>query len=96
MQAIVTKYVGPTNYRGSRVIAKCEAKRIAVSWDDALNVDENHRRAAQILATELEWRGRWVGGSLPDNRGYCFVWGGRNGGGFAGVFEVREGDVAKR
>lgn len=76
MQAIHTKFLGPTNNRGSRIAAKCDAKRIVVSWDYALGVAENHAAAAKLLAHTLEWNGAWVGGSLPKplDNGYAFVW----------------------
>ena len=32
MQAIVTKYLGPTTYRGSRIVARCQAKKITVPY----------------------------------------------------------------
>lgn len=73
MQAIVTKYFGPTNYRGSRVKATCAAKSIIIPWDDALDVDDNHKAAAQALIDSLAWRGQWVGGGLPDGTGNCYV-----------------------
>ena len=73
MQAITTKYVGPTNFRGSRVVAKCEAKRIFVDWDDSLDSEENHNAAAKKLAALLQWEGRWVAGGLPDTSGNCYV-----------------------
>ena len=37
MQAIVTKYHGATNFKGSRISATAEAGRIYLSWDDSLN-----------------------------------------------------------
>lgn len=49
MQAIITKYVGPTNMRGSRYSAKCEAKSISVSADHALNAEDNHIAACLRL-----------------------------------------------
>jgi len=55
MQAISTKYVGPTNYRGSRIIASCEALRRTFAWNYALGVEENHRAAALALVAELGW-----------------------------------------
>ncbi len=58
MQAITTKYHGPTNSRGSRVIAKCAAGSVTVSYDDALNLDENHIAAAQALLEKLGWSAR--------------------------------------
>lgn len=72
-QAITTKYVGPTDTRGSRVIASCDAKRIIVSWSHLMNVDDNHIAAARKLASELGWSGAWHGGSTKGS-GFCFVW----------------------
>lgn len=72
-QAITTKYLGPTNYRGSRIKARCQAGSIIVSWDHALDVFDNHIRAAKALADKLDWTADWVGGSLPDDTGYAFV-----------------------
>ncbi len=54
-QAIETKYLGPTTYKGSRVRARCEAKTRYYHWDDSLNVDENHISAANRLFKELGW-----------------------------------------
>lgn len=55
MQAITTKYIGPTNTRGSRVKARCEAGSITVHWDHALDVEDNHTVAAKTLRTKLGW-----------------------------------------
>lgn len=65
MQAIVTKYLGPSNVRGSRIKATCQAGSLTLSWDDSLNPDSNHRAAAIALADKLQWNGQWVSGSLP-------------------------------
>ena len=56
-QAITTRYLVPTNHRGSRIVAKCDAGRLVVSWDHALNTTENHAAAARALAGELGWDG---------------------------------------
>lgn len=71
--AIVTKFVGPTNHRGSRVIARCIDTRITHSWDHRLNPDGNHMAAARKLADKLGWPEPLLGGALPDDSGYCFV-----------------------
>jgi hypothetical protein len=52
---IRTKYLGPTNYRGSRITVKDDnnswsqvsPKRLIVDWNYELNVDKNHAAAAQ-------------------------------------------------
>jgi hypothetical protein len=68
MQAIVTKYLGPTNYRGARIKATCNAKSITVSRDRGLNISANHAAAARELALQLGWlTDGWElrSGSLP-------------------------------
>jgi len=55
MQAIRTRYCGPTNTKGSRIQAKCEAATIYVEYDHALDTEDNHRSAALALATNLGW-----------------------------------------
>lgn len=75
-QAIVTRFLPPTGPRGSRVTARCAAGRLTLSWDHALNSDQNHTDAALALAERLGWTypgHGWVGGGLPDGAGYAFV-----------------------
>ena len=63
MQAITTRYLGPTNCRGSRIVAQCAARRIIVSWDYELNTEDNHKAAAKALIAQLGWDAmRWSGG----------------------------------
>ncbi len=70
--AILTKYLGPTNHRGSRVKAYTESGlKITVSWDHALNVEMNHRAAAHALANKMGWHGNWAGGAIE--HGYAYV-----------------------
>lgn len=71
-QAIVTKYHGPGNVRGSRVKATAAAGSVILGWDDRLNVEENHKAAAKVLAEKFGWRGCWVGGAMP-GAGYVFA-----------------------
>lgn len=69
MQAIVTKYHGPTNSKGGRISATAEAGRIYVEWDHALGIDENHDAAAMAFARKFDWRGLLYRGGLPRNMG---------------------------
>lgn len=71
-QAIVTKFHGQTNTRGSRITARAEAGSVTVDYDHALNAGDNHLAAARRLAEKLDWQGDWFGGGLPSG-GYCFV-----------------------
>ena len=76
MQAIQTKFLPCTNARGARVKAWAEAGSVTVSWNYALDIEENHKAAAEALRKKLGWThpnyGRLVGGALPAG-GYAFV-----------------------
>lgn len=85
MQAITTKYIGPTNFKGARVKASSQAGSVTVSWDHALNVDENHAAAARALASKWGWAGKWLGGALPDGKGNVYV---NTGRAFEGSFAI--------
>ena len=54
-QAIETKYLGPTNYRGSRITAKAPAGKVTLEWNYELSTEENHVEAAKALANKFEW-----------------------------------------
>jgi len=71
MQAITTKYFGPSATRDARVKATAQAGSVTVPWNDTLNYERNHASAAQALATKLDWSGPWIGGGLPDG---SLVW----------------------
>lgn len=65
MQAITTKYFGPTNVRGSRIKATAEAGSIIVQYDDRLNSSQNHCAAAKAFANKMGWNyGTWYMGGL--------------------------------
>jgi hypothetical protein len=69
MQAIRTQYKGPTNTKGSRIIATSYKCRSVMAYDYALDLDDNHERAA-ILHAGKAWRldkpVRLQSGTLPD------------------------------
>lgn len=86
MLAIETRYIGPTNHRGSRVMARVmegnnfdgryTPRTLTISWDDALNTDANHYAAAWVLILKLGWvpangYGQWHAGATE--KGYVFV-----------------------
>jgi hypothetical protein len=72
MQAIVTKYHGPTDTRGSRISARAQVGRVYVPYDDALDSTENHKAAARALCERYGWKGTLVEGGLPEG-GTVFV-----------------------
>lgn len=53
MQAIISKYVSPTNYRGARVKASCERGSITLSWPDELSGEAVHVWAKDQLITRF-------------------------------------------
>ena len=76
MQAIITRYLGPTDHRGSRIKATAQAGSVTLEWDDRLNVEVNHDRAALALANKFGWiRDGWdlESGGLPDGSGNVYV-----------------------
>jgi hypothetical protein len=73
VQAITTRFIAPTNTRGSRVKATAAAGSITIAWQDRLNPMQNHCAAAEALARRLEWSGIYIPGGMPDGAGYCFV-----------------------
>lgn len=73
MQAITTKYLGPTSHRGSRISAICAAGRTIVAWNHELGVEANHDAAAQKLIEKYKWYGEWQRGELHDSSGNAYV-----------------------
>lgn len=78
MQTIITKYLGPTNARGSRIKARqsgsyaCKPVSVTIAWDYSLSAEQNHTNAAKAVAAKLGWRGDWVGGD-SGGTGLVFV-----------------------
>lgn len=71
-QAILVKYLGPTNSSGSRYKASVQAGSVTVAADYGLNADGNAAEAAAKLCKKLGWGGKLAGGTLP-NGDFCFV-----------------------
>jgi len=71
-QAIVTKYHGAGNKRGSRISATtASGLRIYVSFKDEWKDFDNHKHAAMHIAHKLAWAGIMYAGGTKD--GYVFV-----------------------
>jgi hypothetical protein len=71
MQAIRTRYFGPSNVKGSRIQAKCQAKTIYLGYDHALSLDENHLAACRALRLAMSWdNGPQMVGGFFDGDGY--------------------------
>jgi len=73
-QAITTKYLAPTNFKGPRVKAECEAGSITVEYNHSLDDKAAHTEAFVALAKKLNWHKYiWHRGGLKN--GYVFVLG---------------------
>ena len=73
-QAITTRYLGPTNYKGARIKAECDRGSITVSYDYGLSDTGRHVAARQALvdkfcAEDLKHRGEPIDKN-PWNRAY--------------------------
>lgn len=53
MQAIVTKYIGPTERRGSRIKASCERGSVTIGYPHELSGDNVHIAAANALVEKF-------------------------------------------
>lgn len=72
MKAIRTRYFGPTNVRGSRIIADDgDRNRITVSYDHSSS--NPHREAALALCAKMGWKGDLIEGGLGDGYVYVFA-----------------------
>ena len=65
-QAIRTRVIGPTDFKGMRIVAECLALKRFYPWDYSLDVDGNHTLAACRMMKELKWEMDTVSGSLKD------------------------------
>jgi hypothetical protein len=74
MQTISTKYYGPTNTRGSRIVAKtASGKSFTQDYLHSLTSDENHWLAAQGLARWLKWSGTMIQGDTDTGCVFVFA-----------------------
>lgn len=73
MQAIHTKYLGPTNYRPGRIKAIAEGGRsVTIGYDSSGTSEQCHFKAVKALCEKLDWHGTLQGGDL-NSGGYVFV-----------------------
>jgi hypothetical protein len=69
MQAIVTKYLAPTNCRGARVKATCERGTITIPYPHERGPGEDaHRAACQALVAQFDAEDRARYAHVPDYR----------------------------
>ena len=75
-QAIVVRYSGQTNSRGSRYIATAWAGRVSRACDNAVSAEANAALAARKLAEKYGWTGLLIMGGMPDGQARVYVWAG--------------------
>jgi hypothetical protein len=78
MQAIITKYLRPTNTKGAHIRATWERfdgpVSVTIGYDHARSQRGNHASAAmQLVRTYTDGGNNWTCGEMPDNSGYAFV-----------------------
>jgi len=72
-EAIVTKYHGATNTRGSRIVAKaCGGVKVSIPYPHDLNGEAVHEAAALALMAKAGLKGKLVAGYMPHG-GYVFI-----------------------
>jgi len=72
MKTILTKYLGPTNNRGSRIKAHdSDHNQVTLPYRFELDSEQMHRRAAEALRDKMGWTGELIAGGTRD--GYVFV-----------------------
>lgn len=72
-QAIITKYLGYTNHRQSRIKATASAGSMIFPYDHALGTEQNHHAAAKAFAEQHGWLGVWHCGAMPQGNGNVYV-----------------------
>ena len=73
MKAILTKYLPCTNSRGSRIKAyDCDKNSVTMSYDYALNGEEQYKRVAIALCVKMGWDTDLVGGGVENGYVFCF------------------------
>jgi hypothetical protein len=64
LQAILVKSLPATNTKNYRLSAQCCGGRVVITWNDELEKEENHIRAAKLLAIKMGWTGNFYGGVI--------------------------------
>ena len=78
-QTIITRFLGPTNHRGSRIKATAWRASVTVQYPRELDAGRAHRAAAEALCEKLTATGSggfWrviLGAEMPDGTGFAFI-----------------------
>ena len=73
MKAIKTTFKGPTNTKGSRIIATDgDRNKIIIPYPHELNTEDAHRLAATRLCAKMNWSGELITGWLKNEAVHVF------------------------
>ena len=73
MKAILTRYLGPTDRRGSRIVAfDCDGNRATIPYPYELSGSDCHYKAAKALLEKMGWKVK-VTGEGGIKGGYAFT-----------------------
>lgn len=70
MQVVTTEFVGRTEKKPAKIVARSGISKVSVSWDSSLGIAENHQAAVRKLCMELGRIHKYVGGATADG----FAW----------------------
>ena len=74
MKAIETRYLGPTDHRGSRIVASdSDGNRVTIGYKSELDSDQNHKAAAVALCDKMGWKGDLAGGWVKRGMVWVFL-----------------------
>ena len=77
MKAILTKFHGPTNVKGSRISATdSDGNRVIIGYDHGAT--DPHDQAVIALCEKMGWEGEMVRGTTKDGGAYVFYCPGLN------------------
>ena len=83
MQAIQTSFVGQTEKKPAKIVAKCGISKLSVQFDSKLDMVQNHAKAAEKIALELGMVHQFVGAQFAGD----WYWNPRNA---AEIFNVAD------
>lgn len=74
MQAIITRYLPPSDHKGTRISASCKGGRVVLPYNYELDDTLNHFYAAMQLSRKMGWADEYTlaSGTLP-NGDTCHV-----------------------
>ncbi len=74
MQTITTKYLGPTDKRGARIVATTSSGvRAVVPFSYDVSTEDCHRLAALAVYDKCGWTGRMIAGETRSGYVWVFV-----------------------